>query len=78
MKFVRVSTVLCFLPCHSHQQFGERGRLNCININKRGLPLIILVTLCRGLPSLDPAFLLCRVRELNQVISRVPSYYSIQ
>lgn len=78
MKFVHRVTMLYFFPCHSHQLFVQQWRSNCLNINKCGFPLVTLVTLCRGLHSLYPGFLLYRVRGLNQVISKVPSYYSIQ
>lgn len=74
------SAIFFFFPflSQSHQLLVEQWRVNCININKHGLPLIICVTLCRGLPSPDPGFLLYKVRELNQVIAKVPSCYSIQ
>lgn len=60
MKSVHVATnakIFLFL-LQSYQLFVEQWRLNRININKHCLPLIIRVTLCRGLPSLDPCFLL--------------------
>ena len=62
MKFVYVAAGLFCSPflSQSHQLLGEQWRVNCININKHGLPLIICVTLCRGLPSPDPGFLLCK------------------